>query len=393
MSQNLYRYCKAVQGAAARRLAQIKKVWYNAVMSKKRKTAPVPFREKYEKLRERQREFRASLAANRARVRALMKENTAKAKAEAKKLARKIAFGVKYTYALGGRLRNEIVGMLTVYNFGRAVFLHIKRRIRFDPNDEKLYLNIYYPLGKREGKYKVFLYIHGGGWMGGWPESREAFTTRIATAGYFVASIYYGEAPKYAHPRMIENIYTAIGYLREHADELNIDMDKIAIGGESAGAHLAAMAACISSNPEYAARFKLDERSKAQKFAAAVLNCGVYDLEKTVASGFRRAGIYTQAYCGGVPVKETDPQLRKEISPIYWVTSAFPPTFAISAENDKLALLTFDLIDKFIQSGVPYEHYHGEGRFAVHAFAVTMALKASRQAMKEIRKFLNKQFG
>lgn len=221
-------------------------------MKDKKKRAPVPFGEKYESLRERQRLFHAALKENRERRRELMKENTAQAKAKAKKLARRISFGIKYTYAMGGRLRNEIVGMLTVYNFGRAVFLHVKRHIRFDPSDEKLYLNIYYPLGKHKGRYKVFLYIHGGGWMGGWPESREAFTTRIATAGYFVASVYYGEAPRYAHPKMIENIYKAIGWLRDHADELDIDMESIVVSGESAGAHLAAMAACISTNPEYA---------------------------------------------------------------------------------------------------------------------------------------------
>ena len=186
-------------------------------MKGKKGGSPAPFREKYERLRERQKKFHTELKESAERVRELTKENTAKAKAKAKKLMRKIGFGIKYTYAMGGRLRNEIVGMLTIYNFGRAVFLHIKRRIRFDPSDEKLYLNIYYPLGKPKEKYKVFLYIHGGGWMGGWPESREAFTTRIATAGYFVASVYYGEAPKYAHPKMIENIYKAIGYLRERA--------------------------------------------------------------------------------------------------------------------------------------------------------------------------------
>lgn len=170
-------------------------------MKDKKKKAPVPFGEKYESLRERQRLFHAAMKENRERRRELMKENTAQAKAKAKKLARRISFGIKYTYAMGGRLRNEIVGMLTVYNFGRAVFLHVKRHIRFDPSDEKLYLNTYYPLGKHKGRYKVFLYIHGGGWMGGWPESREAFTTRIATAGYFVASVYYGEAPNTPTPK------------------------------------------------------------------------------------------------------------------------------------------------------------------------------------------------
>ena len=166
---------------------------------KKNKSERPSFSERYERLRLRQKLFHADLKKSAERRHELLLQNTAKTRAEAKKLAKKIAFGIKYTYALGGRLRNEIVGMLTVYNFGAAVFLHKKRRIRFDENDERLYLNIYRPLrAKKQGRQKVFVYIHGGGWMGGWPESREAFTTRIAAAGYFVASIYYGEAPRYA---------------------------------------------------------------------------------------------------------------------------------------------------------------------------------------------------
>lgn len=348
------------------------------------------FREKYAQLRSRQARFHAELKKAAAERRELLRQSGAKAKAGAKKLGKKIAFSLKYTYALGGRLRNEIVGMLTVYNLGAAVFVRKKRHVRFDENDRRLYLNIYRPLrAAQTGKEKVFVYIHGGGWMGGWPESREAFTTRIAAAGYFVASIYYGEAPRYAHPKMIRNIYTALGWLREHAEQLNIDMSSVFVGGESAGAHLAAMAGCIATDPEYAARFDLNERAKGQKIAGLVLNCGVYDLEEVLRSGFKRADIYTQAYCGGTPLQELSEEKKREVSPIYWLTENFPPTFAISAENDKLALLTFDLVDRLRALNVPVTHFHGEGRFAVHAFAVTMALKESRRAMRQIRAFLS----
>ena len=71
------------------------------------------------------------------------------------------------------------------------------------------------------------------------------------------------------------------------------------------------------------------------------------------------------------------------------MTENFPPTFAISAENDKLAVLTFDLVKKFQQLGVAYEHYHGEGKWAVHAFAVAQFLKISKEAMKRTIAFLN----
>ncbi len=348
------------------------------------------FRKKQLELEMRRKNLQEELRRSREEYAALIKQNTAEAKNKAKKLMKKIAFGIKYSYVYGGHVKNEILGMMTVYNLGRSLLVRSKRKIRYDPDDEKLYLNIheYY---RRDPKVrsKVFVYIHGGGWIGGWPEAREAFTTRVASAGYFVASLYYGDAPMYSHPKMIQNIYKAFAYLKKHKDEYNIDTDYIFVGGESAGAHLAAMAGCISTNPEYKARFELDPVSADQKISGLVLNCGVYDMEKVLNTGFHNSGIYTQAYCGGVPVPETDPEFRREISPIHWVTGDFPPTFAISAENDKLAPLTFDLVEKLSSLGVYVEHYHGEGKLAVHAFAVTQALRISREAMRGVRKFLN----
>ena len=76
------------------------------------------------------------------------------------------------------------------------------------------------------------------------------------------------------------------------------------------------MAGCISTNPEYKARFELDPVSADQKISGLVLHCGVYDMEKVLNTGFHNSGIYTRAYCGGVPVPETDPEFRREISPI-----------------------------------------------------------------------------
>ena len=340
-------------------------------------------------LEERRKRLVESLGLKKDEYAALLAENTAEAKAKAEKIIKKAAFELKYGYVYGGHVKNEILGMLTVYNLGRSFSVRARRKIRFDPTDDKLYLNTYQYLRRDSSKKaKVFVYIHGGGWIGGWPESREAFTTRVASAGFFVVSVYYGEAPKYSHPKMIENIYKALGYVRDHADEWNVDVGSVFVGGESAGAHLAAMAGCISSNPEYKMHFNLDPRAKDIPIAGLVLNCGVYDMEKALLTGFRNCGIYTQAYCGGVKVEETSEEMRREISPIYWLTPSFPPSFVISAENDKLAVLSFDLVGRLYELGVYTEHYHGEGALAVHAFAVTQCLKISREAMDGVRKFL-----
>ena len=72
------------------------------------------------------------------------------------------------------------------------------------------------------------------------------------------------------------------------------------------------------------------------------------------------------------------------------MTKDFPPTFAISGENDKLAILTFDFVKALYENGVYIDHYHAEGKYAVHAFAVIQALKITKIAMQGIYEFLNK---
>lgn len=313
----------------------------------------------------------------------------ASARRKAKKAAKKAAYDVKYVYVAGGHFKNELIGFLTVFNADRARNMDIKRHIEYDPDDKRLYLDVYQRNDRDLNKTaKVFVYIHGGGWIGGSPETREGFTTRIADAGYFVVSIFYGYSPFYAHPKPLENIYKAFAWIKENAAQYNLDAESIFVGGESAGAHLSSMVGAVSTNGEYKAHFNLDARSRDQKIRGLVLNCGVYNMEKAVSTGFKNIGMYTQSYCGGVPLAETSEEFKKEISPINWVTAAFPPTYAISAENDKLAVLTFDLVEKLYDLHVPVTHYHGEGKLAVHAFAVAQCLKITKEAMSGAYAFL-----
>ena len=320
---------------------------------------------------------------------AKLEANTRKMVKKAKKAAKHAAYDVKYAYVFGGHVKNELLGALTIFNLNRSSKVRTTRFIRYDENDKRMYLNIYERKDRdKTQKAKVFVYIHGGGWIGGYPGTREGFTTKVAEKGYFVISIYYGEAPTYAHPKMIENVYNAFAWLKQHADEYNLDVDEIYVGGESAGAHLSAMAGAIASNPEYNALFNLNEISRHQKIAGLVLNCGVYDMLKSTTTGFKNIGVYTQSYCGGVEVKDLSEDMQKQISPIYWVTKDFPPTFAISGENDKLAVLTFDFVKVLYENGVFIDHYHAEGKYAVHAFAIIQALKITKIAMQGIYDFL-----
>ncbi|MBE5938826.1 MAG: hypothetical protein E7266_00375 [Lachnospiraceae bacterium] len=121
--------------------------------------------------------------------------------------------------------------------------------VSYDKSDAAK-MDIYYP-DAGEGPFPVFVEIHGGAWYFGQKSSIEfkPFMQGL-DRGYVCVSLGYTLAPNARYPQPVMEIKRAIRYLKEHADELNIDADRIALWGGSAGAHLAALAA-YSTNTGY----------------------------------------------------------------------------------------------------------------------------------------------
>lgn len=91
----------------------------------------------------------------------------------------------------------------------------------------------------------VLVYLHGGGWTIGTLETCEAVCRSLSEkAGCVVVSVDYRLAPENKFPAAIDDSYAAVEWVAAHADELGVDPDRIAVGGDSAGANLSA-AICI----------------------------------------------------------------------------------------------------------------------------------------------------
>ena len=85
------------------------------------------------------------------------------------------------------------------------------------------------------------IWIHGGGTVIGTPKQALQLCARFADElDVVVACPEYRLAPEHPYPAPLEDCYTALCWIHEHADELGIDANRIAIGGDSAGGLLAA---------------------------------------------------------------------------------------------------------------------------------------------------------
>lgn len=93
----------------------------------------------------------------------------------------------------------------------------------------------------------AFFWIHGGGMISGAVEGSDAYCAWIAEAvGALVASVEYRLAPEHPFPAPLEDCYAGLAWLTANADALGIDRARIAIGGGSAGAGLAAGLALLA---------------------------------------------------------------------------------------------------------------------------------------------------
>lgn len=90
------------------------------------------------------------------------------------------------------------------------------------------------------GKQPLFYWMHGGGYVLGQAKQGDMFTLLAAQMGCYAASVEYRLAPETAYPGPLEDCYEGLAYLIDNAEALNIDTDRVIIGGVSAGGGLCA---------------------------------------------------------------------------------------------------------------------------------------------------------
>jgi acetyl esterase/lipase len=114
------------------------------------------------------------------------------------------------------------------------------------PGENPVQLRVYRPVSLKPGSPALF-WIHGGGFIGGSLEQDQLANIEFARRlGITVVALRYRFAPQHPSPAAIEDAYAGLTWLFAAAAERGIDASRIAIGGASAGAGLAAALALYS---------------------------------------------------------------------------------------------------------------------------------------------------
>jgi acetyl esterase len=121
------------------------------------------------------------------------------------------------------------------------------------------------------GKVRAcYLHVHGGGWALGGPDRQDQTLLRFASAARVaVVAVDYRLTPEHPHPAGVADCVAAIRWLAANG-ERELGARRLIVGGESAGAHLAALALLV-----------LRDRGEIEAVTAANLAYGVYDVSMT----------------------------------------------------------------------------------------------------------------
>ena len=107
----------------------------------------------------------------------------------------------------------------------------------------ELKLDLYLPASPIRRPAPVIVFLHGGGWSGGTRTTGPDFSRYFARDGFAMASIEYRLTPSITFPANVEDVRTAVRWLKANAAAHALDPDRICLWGTSAGGHLAAVAA------------------------------------------------------------------------------------------------------------------------------------------------------
>jgi acetyl esterase len=175
----------------------------------------------------------------------------------------------------------------------------------------------------------LFLFVHGGGWIGGDLDTHEALCREFAHgARCAVVAIDYRLAPENKFPAALEDALAAAEFCLEHAVDLGADPSRVAIGGDSAGGNLTA-----------ALMLALRDRGGAMPVLQALIYPATdFRMLTPAFSTFAGPGLGPREFlwCKQQYLNHDREALDPRASPILGNLEGLPPALVTTAENDVL---------------------------------------------------------
>ncbi|MES2276469.1 MAG: alpha/beta hydrolase [Bacteroidota bacterium] len=241
-------------------------------------------------------------------------------------------------------------------NLGDSV-KSVKDLVYYTINGRQLKLDVFSPK-KVKGKLPAVLMIFGGGWRSGNRTMHWQMAQAIAARGYIVVTADYRLSTEALYPTAVNDLKTAVMWMRDKGGRYGIDKDKIAVWGFSAGGQLAALIGTTPNSPLFPGHTIYRVTSNAVQ--------AIVDVDGTLAfihpeSGegddSKRTSSATYWFGSG---KTVHPELWQQASALNHVDKNTPPILFLNSSVDRMHAGRNDMIKKLDSLGIYHE---------VHAFA------------------------
>ena len=240
--------------------------------------------------------------------------------------------------------------------YAPAVSEHLA--LGYEPDGGARQLDLFLPAGHTASSgtpVPVIVWVHGGAWISGSRRDVAPYLRMLASRGYAAVGVDYSVAPGSRYPQPLKEVDAAVAFLQKRAGSYGLDMEQVVLAGDSAGAQLAAQFSAAVTSPGYAAELGFTPALSSEHLRAAILHCGVYDLDAMsgltgiLGWGFRTA---LWAYTG--KRRFAGSAAADQMSVISHATEAFPPSFISGGNGDGLTLQqSVPFADRLRDLGVP----------------------------------------
>ena len=218
------------------------------------------------------------------------------------------------------------------------------------PGGRPLLADLHLP-ARLEAPAPIILWIHGGGWRSGNRHAGPDLSRFFAARGFAMAAIDYRLSGRATFPAQIEDVKTAIRWVRSIAADYGLDAGRIGLWGASSGGHLAALAGLTGDDLFTPAGAPYRDRSSAVQ--AVVDGYGPIDFlrmdehrpppgtrsedpENLVLPRIDMRSADADSYESlllGAPIA-TCPERVREASPLTYVHAAAPPFLIVHGTSD-----------------------------------------------------------
>jgi acetyl esterase/lipase len=211
----------------------------------------------------------------------------------------------------------------------------------------ELRCDLYRPPSSAPARRAAVVLVHGGSWRGGDRTQLRRYGWRLGRAGYVCVAIEYRLIPETYFPGFLHDVKAAIRWARANASELDVDPQRIGIHGNSAGGHLALLAAGTPDADDLEGNGGNEGVSSAVQACVSVYGPSVFHVDEPLRGSRPVTRI----------VESADADVARTASPLSWVTPGFPPTMLLHGKADALVPVAASEVmhEALTEAGVPSE--------------------------------------